>query len=160
MLGINEPPVTIKKIEKNIVERGFAEGWIRPEPPEVPHREDKLRWSARARRVWPPRSSSRAPATAVTVYEKADRIGGLLRYGIPDSRLEKNVIDRRLEQMRPKAFVRHQCARGATLPVDDLQREFDAILLAGGAEQPRDLQSPGPRTQGHPLRHGISAAAE
>ena len=98
MLGINEPPVTIKQIEKTIVDHAFEEGWIQPEPPAA-HRQDASRSSAPVPRDWPPRSNWRAPVTRVTVFEKADRIGGLLRYGIPDFKMEKRLIDRRLEQM-------------------------------------------------------------
>ncbi len=102
VLGINEPPVTIKQIEKTIIDRAFEEGWIQPEPPAVPHRQarrgDRLRARGPGRRA----AAGRA-GHAVTVFEKADRIGGLLRYGIPDFKMEKHLIDRRLEQMRPKA---------------------------------------------------------
>ena len=85
----------------------------------------------------------------VTVYEKADRIGGLLRYGIPEFKMEKHIVDRRLEQMTAEGvkFVTNAHV-GHSVPVEDLQREFDAILLAGGAEQPRDLNVPGRELKG------------
>jgi glutamate synthase (NADPH/NADH) small chain len=143
VLGINEPPVTIKNIEKNIVERGFLEGWIRPEPPKF----------RTGRKVAVVGSGPAGLAVAqqlnrsghwVTVYEKADRIGGLLRYGIPEFKLEKSIIDRRIELMEKEGirFVTDAHV-GKSLPVEDLQREFDAIVLAGGAEHPRDLPVPG-----------------
>ena len=85
----------------------------------------------------------------MTVFEKADRIGGLLRYGIPNFKMEKHVIDRRLEQMEAEGVqFRTNAHVGANVPVEDLRREFDAILLAGGAEQPRDLPVPGRELKG------------
>ena len=86
---------------------------------------------------------------AVTVFEKTDRIGGLLRYGIPNFKMEKHLIDRRLEQMRAEGveFVTNAHV-GGNIPVEDLRRDFDAILLAGGAEQPRDLKVPGRELKG------------
>ncbi|HEX4489236.1 MAG TPA: glutamate synthase subunit beta, partial [Terriglobales bacterium] len=142
VLGINEPPVTIKSIEKNIVERGFLEGWIHPEPPKF----------RTGRKVAIVGSGPAGLAAAqqlnrsghwVTVYEKADRIGGLLRYGIPEFKLEKSIIDRRIDLMEAEGirFVTNAHV-GKSLPVEDLQREFDAIVLAGGAEAPRDLPVP------------------
>jgi glutamate synthase (NADPH) small chain len=148
VLGINQPAVTIKQIEKSIVERGFAEGFIRPEPPKF----------RSGRKVAVVGSGPAGLAAAqqlnraghwVTVYEKADRIGGLLRYGIPEFKLEKRIVDRRLEQMSAEGvqFVTRAHV-GESLPVDGLQREFDAILLAGGAQQSRDLPVPGRELKG------------
>jgi glutamate synthase (NADPH/NADH) small chain len=148
VLGINEPPVTIKSIEKNIVERGFLEGWIHPEPPKF----------RTGRKVAIVGSGPAGLAAAqqlnrsghwVTVYEKADRIGGLLRYGIPEFKLEKSIIDRRIDLMEAEGirFVTNAHV-GKSLPVEDLQREFDAIVLAGGAEAPRDLPVPGRELKG------------
>jgi glutamate synthase (NADPH) small chain len=148
VLGINEPPVTIKQIEKSIVERGFEEGFIRPEPPKF----------RTGRKVAIVGSGPAGLAAAqqlnraghwVTVYEKADRIGGLLRYGIPEFKMEKRIVDRRLEQMETEGvkFVTNAHV-GHSVPIDDLQREFDAILLAGGAEAPRDLNVPGRELKG------------
>ncbi len=148
VLGINEPPVTIKNIEKNIIERGFLEGWIKPEPP-------KFRTGKKVAVVGSGPAGLAAAQQLnrsghwVTVYEKADRIGGLLRYGIPQFKLEKHIIDRRLEQMEGEGirFVVNAHV-GRSLPVEDLQREFDAIVLAGGAEHPRDLPVPGRELKG------------
>ncbi len=148
VLGITSPPVTIKQIEKNIVERGFAEGWIHPEPPVY----------ATGKRVAVVGSGPAGLAAAqqlrraghmVTLFEKADRIGGLLRYGIPNFKLEKHVLDRRLEQMQAEGvkFVTNAHV-GHNVPIEDLQRDFDAILLTGGAEQPRDLTVPGRELKG------------
>jgi len=148
VLGINEPAVTIKVIEKTIIERAFQEGWIRPEPP--PTRTGKRvgvvgsgpAGLAAAQQI------NRAGHTVI-VFEKADRIGGLLRYGIPDFKLEKNVIDRRIEQMTGEG-VRFQTGVqvGSNVPVEDLRKDFDALLLTGGAEKPRDLTVPGRELKG------------
>ena len=99
VLGINEPPVTIKEIEKTIVEHAFREGWIRPEPPETRTGKRVAVIGSGPAGLAAAQQLNRAGHT-VAVFEKADRIGGLLRYGIPDFKLEKSVLDRRLEQMR------------------------------------------------------------
>jgi glutamate synthase (NADPH/NADH) small chain len=143
VLGINEPPVTIKQIEKTIIDRAFEEGYIRPEPASV-------RTGKRVAVVGSgPAGLAAAQQLAraghdVTVFEKNDRIGGLLRYGIPNFKMEKHLIDRRLEQMRAEG-VRFQTTAhvGVNVSVEDLRKQFSAVLLAGGAEQPRDLPLPG-----------------
>ncbi len=148
VLGINEPPVTIKQIEKSIVDRAFEEGFIKPEPAEI-------RTGKRVAIVGSgPAGLAAAQQLAraghdVTVFEKSDRIGGLLRYGIPSFKMEKSLIDRRLEQLRAEGVeFRTNAHVGAGVPVEDLVKEFDALLLAGGAEQPRDLKVPGRELQG------------
>ena len=143
VLGINQPPVTIKQIEKSIVERGFEEGWIRPEPPRYRTGKKVAVVGSGPAGLAAAQQLCRA-GHAVTVYEKADRIGGLLRYGIPQFKLEKHIVDRRLAQMEAEGvrFVTNAHV-GKTTPVEDLQRNFDAIVLAGGSEQPRDLKVPG-----------------
>jgi glutamate synthase (NADPH) small chain len=143
VLGINQPPVTIKQIEKSIVERGFEEGWIRPEPPRYRTEKKVAVVGSGPAGLAAAQQLCRA-GHAITVYEKADRIGGLLRYGIPQFKLEKHIVDRRLAQMEAEGvrFVTNVHV-GNTTPVEDLQRDFDAIVLAGGSEQARDLKVPG-----------------
>jgi glutamate synthase (NADPH) small chain len=148
VLGINRPPVSIKLIEKSIVERGFDEGFIHPEIPQT----------SSGKRVAIVGSGPAGLAAAqqlcraghdVTVYEKADRIGGLLRYGIPNFKLEKHVVDRRIEQMRAEGVKFITGAHvGVNVSVEELRQVFDAILLAGGAEKPRDLSLPGRELKG------------
>jgi len=148
VLGINEPAVTIKLIEKSIVEHAFSQGWIRPEP--SPRRTGK--------RVAIIGSGPAGLAAAqqlaraghgVKVYEKADRIGGLLRYGIPEFKLEKQVLDRRLDQMRAEGVeFRTGVHAGVDIEGEELVKSFDAVLLAGGAEAPRDLRVPGRELNG------------
>src|ERR1700676_2531719 len=148
VLGINESAVTIKQIEKSVVERGFDEGLIRPEPPKFRTGKKVAIVGSGPAGLAAAQQLNRA-GHWVTVYEKADRIGGLLRYGIPEFKREKRIIDRRLEQMEAEGvnFVVNAHV-GHSVPVEDLQREFDAILLAGGAEAPRDLNVPGRELKG------------
>jgi len=156
VLRINEDPVGIKSIEHAIIDKAWEEGWVRPLP--AAHRTGK--------KVAVVGSGPAGLACAqqlaraghdVTVFEKSDRIGGLLRYGIPDFKLEKGVIDRRLEQMRaegvkfrPAVFIGVRSPAGGVgsdarenISPDQLKADFDAIVLAAGAEQPRDLPIPG-----------------
>jgi glutamate synthase (NADPH/NADH) small chain len=143
VLGINEPAVTIKQIEKTIIDRAFEEGFVRPEPPETRSGKRVAIVGSGPAGLAAAQQLARA-GHEVTVFEKNDRIGGLLRYGIPNFKMEKHLIDRRLDQMRAEGvqFVTNAHI-GVTHPVDDLQRRFDAILLAGGAEHPRNLNVPG-----------------
>ena len=148
VLGINDDPVTIEFIEKTIVERGFANGWIVPEPPT----------SRSGKKVAVVGSGPAGMAAAqqlnraghnVTLFEKSDRMGGLLRYGIPDFKLEKWVIDRRLEIMAAEGVeLRTNTHVGVDIRGDELRAQYDAVVLAGGAEQPRDLPVPGRELDG------------
>jgi glutamate synthase (NADPH/NADH) small chain len=148
VLGINQQAVTIKQIEKSIVERGFEEGWIRPEPPAFRTGKRAAIVGSGPAGLAAAQQLCRAGHEAV-VYEKADRIGGLLRYGIPEFKLEKHILDRRLDQMSAEGvqFVTNAHV-GVGVAVQELQREFDAIVLAGGSEQPRDLKVPGRELKG------------
>ena len=143
VLGINADPVSIRVIEWNIIDRGFAERWIEPVLPVARTGKTVAIVGSGPAGLAAAQQLARA-GHSVTVYEKADRIGGLLRYGIPDFKMEKWVIDRRLEQMivegvkfEPNVNV------GVDVTADDLIRRFDAVCLALGAEQPRDLRVPG-----------------
>jgi glutamate synthase (NADPH/NADH) small chain len=148
VLAINQPAVTIKQNEKNIVERGFLEGLIRPEPPK--HRTGKKAAIVGSGPAGLAAAQQLCRAGhAVVVYEKADRIGGLLRYGIPQFKMEKHIIDRRLEQMSAEGVSFVTGAEvGKNISVENLRRDCDAIVLAGGAEQPRDLKVPGRELKG------------
>ncbi|MGO9776915.1 MAG: glutamate synthase subunit beta [Terracidiphilus sp.] len=148
VLGISQQAVSIKLMERSIVERAWDEGWIHPEPPEQNTGKRVAVVGSGPAGLAAAQQLRRAGHT-VTVYEKADRIGGLLRYGIPNFKLEKHVIDRRIEQMRAEGvtFVTNAHV-GVNVPVEALTEHYDAILLAGGAEQPRDLKIPGRELKG------------
>jgi glutamate synthase (NADPH/NADH) small chain len=148
VLGISEPAVTIKQIEKTIIDRAFEEGYIVPEPPAVHSGKRVAVIGSGPAGLAAAQQLARA-GHDVTVFEKNDRIGGLLRYGIPNFKMEKHLIDRRLEQMRGEGVKFETNAHvGGNVPVEDLRREFDAILLSGGAEQPRNLGVPGRELKG------------
>ena len=143
VLGINDDPVTIKAVEVSIIDRAFDEGWVTP-------RHVEARTSKRVAVVGSGPAGLAAAdqlnqaGHTVTVFEKSDRIGGLLRYGIPEFKMEKSVLDRRLALLDAEGVVfRPGVSVGAGLPVDRLRADFDAVLLAAGAGQPRDLPVPG-----------------
>ncbi|MDE3164505.1 MAG: glutamate synthase subunit beta [Acidobacteriota bacterium] len=143
VLGIIEPAVTIKQIEKTIVDRAWEQGYIKAEPPAVKTGKRVAVIGSGPAGLAAAQQLARA-GHDITVFEKNDRIGGLLRYGIPNFKMEKHLIDRRVAQMQAEgvSFIVNAHVGGNT-PVEDLRREFDAILLAGGAEQPRNLDVPG-----------------
>jgi glutamate synthase (NADPH/NADH) small chain len=148
VLGINTPPVTIKQIEKTIIDRAFAEGFIAPEPSSTKTGKRVAIVGSGPAGLAAAQQLARA-GHEVTVFEKADRIGGLLRYGIPNFKMEKHLIDRRLEQMRAEGVrFRTNAHVGVNIPVEDLRGEHHALLLAGGAEHARDLRVPGRELNG------------
>ncbi|MBZ5607825.1 MAG: glutamate synthase subunit beta [Acidobacteriia bacterium] len=148
VLGINEPPVTIKVIEKTIIEHAFREGWIRPEPPPARTGKRVAVVGSGPAGLAAAQQLNRA-GHSVTVFEKADRIGGLLRYGIPEFKMEKRVLDRRLEQMTAEGVeFKTNVDVGHSITGQELRADFGAILLAGGAENPRDLKVPGRELKG------------
>ena len=148
VLGINQPAVTIKQVEVEIIDRAWSEGWVTPLPPAV----------KTGRRVAVVGSGPAGLAAAqqltraghdVVVFERAPKIGGLLRYGIPDFKMEKRHIDLRLEQMEAEGTkFRTGVNVGVDVSVDELRREFDVIVLAGGATAWRDLPIPGREFRG------------
>jgi glutamate synthase (NADPH/NADH) small chain len=143
VLNINNNPVTIKSIEQAIVDKGYAEGWVGP---QIPHRKSGKKVAVIGSG---PAGMACAQQLAraghdVTLFEKSDRIGGLLRYGIPDFKMEKHLIDRRVEQMGAEGVkFRTNAHIGVAIPAKELLSEFDAIALTGGSEKPRDLPVPG-----------------
>lgn len=149
VLGINDPPVTIKNIESAIVDRGFEEGWIQPEPPA-------MRTGKKVAVVGSGPAGLAAAAQLnraghwVTVYERADRVGGLLMYGIPNMKLDKKeVVERRVKLMEAEGVVfKVNCEIGKDLPAAKLREQFDAIVLCGGATKPRDLPVEGRNLKG------------
>ena len=148
VLGINEPPVTIRQIEKSVIEHAWSAGWIRPEPPPEESGQRVAVIGSGPAGLAAAQQLRRA-GHQVTVYEKNERAGGLLRFGIPNFKLEKHVVERRLQQMAEEGieFVTNAHV-GVNVSVADLRRNHDALLLAGGAEQPRDLPVPGRELKG------------
>jgi glutamate synthase (NADPH/NADH) small chain len=143
VLGINDDPVTIKQVEVGIIEHAFDEGWVGAETPEVRTGKKVAVVGSGPAGLAAAEQLNRAGHT-VTVFEKSDRVGGLLRYGIPEFKMEKRVLERRLRLMEASGIGFETGVNvGVTLPVAALRREFDAIVLAGGAEWPRDLPIPG-----------------
>jgi len=148
VLGINDDPVTIKAIELAIIDRAFEAGWIKPDPPVFRTGKKVAVVGSGPAGLAAAQQLNRAGHWA-TVFERADRIGGLLRYGIPEFKMEKRVLDRRLDLMRKEGIRFEVNANvGVNLPVEKLRKEFDAILLAGGATLPRDLKVPGRELNG------------
>jgi glutamate synthase (NADPH/NADH) small chain len=148
VLGINEDPVSIRVIEWNIIDRGFAEGWVEPILPVAKTGKKVAVVGSGPAGLACAQQLARA-GHSVTVLEKSDRIGGLLRYGIPDFKMEKWVVDRRLEQMKAEGVeFRTSVTVGVDLDPQALRREFDAVCLAMGAEQARELPVPGRELKG------------
>ena len=148
VLGITDPPVTIKTIECSIVDRGFAEGWIVPEPPQKRSGKKVAVVGSGPAGLCCAAQLNRA-GHWVTVYERADRIGGLLMYGIPNMKLDKTMVQRRVDLLAQEGitFVTNT-AIGTDVPATKLRQEFDAVVLCCGATKPRDLPIAGRDLQG------------
>ncbi len=143
VLGIIEPPVTIKNIECSIIDHGFEEGWVTPEPPATRTGKTVAIVGSGPAGLSAADQLNRAGHT-VTVYERADRIGGLLMYGIPNMKLQKEIVDRRVDLLREEGvtFVTNT-EIGKDISADQLKNDFDAVILSTGATRPRDLPIPG-----------------
>src|SRR4051812_7571545 len=148
VLSINDKPVTIKLIEQNIIDHAWENGWIKPQPPEK-------RTGKRVAVIGSGPAGLAAAAQlnkaghTVTVFERDDRVGGLLTYGIPEFKMEKSVVDRRVKLMASEGIKFVTSANvGVTVKVEDLRRDFDAIVLCGGATEARDLKVPGRELKG------------
>jgi glutamate synthase (NADPH/NADH) small chain len=148
VLRINDDPVTIKQIEKQIIDHAFKEGWVVPVPPSR-RTGKKIAVVGSGPAGLAAAAQLNRAGHAVEVFERADRIGGLLMYGIPDFKLEKHVVERRVQQMRDEGVVFHVNANvGDNVAVADLRTKFDAIVLSGGATAARDLPIPGRNLKG------------
>jgi glutamate synthase (NADPH/NADH) small chain len=142
-LNIIDQPVTIKSIECAIVDRGWKEGWITPDVPEKKTGKSVAVVGSGPAGLACAQQLARA-GHSVTVFEKSDRIGGLLRYGIPDFKMEKHLINRRAVQMEAEGVTfKSSTEVGVDVSIKSLKENFDAIVMAGGAEEPRPLQIPG-----------------
>tara|TARA_B110000046_G_scaffold96138_1_gene103759 strand:- start:555 stop:2021 length:1467 start_codon:yes stop_codon:yes gene_type:complete len=148
VLGITNPPVSIELIEKYIVERGFAEGWIKAQPPlERTGKTIAIVGSGPAG-LAAAQQLNKAGHT-VTVFERDNKVGGLLRYGIPDFKMEKNIIDRRLEILEAEGIIfRCNVEIGKDINAETLESDFDVILIAAGATIKRNLPIPGSELKG------------
>jgi len=148
VLGINEPPVAIKLIENSIIEHAFRNGGIPPQPPKQRTGKQVAIVGSGPAGLAAAQQLNRA-GHLVTVFEKSDRVGGLLRYGIPDFKLEKRIVDRRLRQLEAEGIeFQTNVHVGVSLTGDELLRDYDAVLISTGAEQPRELAVPGRNLKG------------
>ena len=148
VLGINQPPVTIKEIEVTIVDRAFAEGWIVAEPP-AQRTGKKVAVIGSGPAGLAGAAQLNKAGHLVTVFERADRIGGLLMYGIPNMKLDKNVVQRRIDLMAEEGVTfKTSITVGKDFPASDLLKDFDAVVLSGGATAARDLPIEGRNLKG------------
>jgi glutamate synthase (NADPH/NADH) small chain len=148
VLNINNDPVTIKLIEKNIIDHAWSEGWVAPQPPAQTTGKRVAVVGSGPAGLACAQQLARA-GHAVTLFERSDRIGGLLMYGIPDFKLEKRYVERRVEQMKAEGVqVVTSCQVGFDIHADEMRTKFDAICLTMGATKPRDLPIPGRELRG------------
>ena len=148
MLAIDRDAVTIKSIELAIIERAFDENWITPKPPATRTQKTVAIVGSGPAGLAAADQLNRVGHT-VTVFEKSGRVGGLLRYGIPEFKMEKRFLDRRVALMEAEGVVfRTGTTVGTDVSAEKIRKEYDAVLLAGGAGQPRDLKVPGRELRG------------
>ena len=148
VLGITNPPVSIELIEKYIVERGFAEGWIKAQPPAERTGKTIAIVGSGPAGLAAAQQLNKA-GHAITVFERDNKVGGLLRYGIPDFKMEKNIIDRRLEILEAEGIIfRCNVEIGKDISAETLESDFDVILIAAGATIKRNLPIPGSELKG------------
>ena len=148
VLGINKPAVAIEFIEKSIIEKAFEEGYVKPHIP-ASRSGKKVAVIGSGPAGLAAAAQLNSAGHLVTVFERSDEVGGLLRYGIPDFKLEKNVLQRRVKVMESEGITFVTNANvGVTIPVQQLREEFDAIVLSGGSTIPRDLPIPGRNLKG------------
>lgn len=147
-LNLEDVPVTIKTIECSIIDKGWQEGWVKPEPSEIKTEKRVAVIGGGPAGMAAAQQLARA-GHEVHLYEKNAKAGGLLRYGIPDFKLDKSLIDRRVEQMEAEGVTFHMGVNvGQDRAIADLQDEYDAVLMTGGSEHPRDLPIPGRELSG------------
>lgn len=148
VLGINDDPVTIKAVEISIIDKAWENGWVKPMPPAKETGKKVAIIGSGPAGLAAAQQLCRA-GHAVTLFERDDRIGGLLRYGIPEFKMEKRVLDRRLEQMKAEGVVfKPSMHIGKDIDARELKKEFDALVLCGGATVRRDLPIPGRELKG------------
>lgn len=148
VLGINEPPVTIKNIEKAILDKAFEEGWVIAEPPQIRTGKKVAVIGSGPAGLSCAAQLNKAGHT-VTVFERADRAGGLLMYGIPNMKLDKKIVQRRVDLMAKEGVIfKTSVEVGKNYSIDKLKKEFDAIVVATGATKPRDLPLEGRHLKG------------
>ncbi len=148
VLGINQDPVAIRRIEESLALRGWEEGWIQPEPPEKRTGKTVAVVGSGPAGLAAAQQLNRA-GHLVTDFERAEKPGGLMRYGIPDFKMEKRFLDRRIEQMEAEGVVfRNSCNVGTDITGDELKAQFDAVVLSGGSTVPRDIPVEGRDLEG------------
>ncbi|MFT7249781.1 MAG: glutamate synthase (NADPH/NADH) small chain, partial [Arcticibacterium sp.] len=148
VLGINKPPVAIEYIEKSIIERAYEEGWVVAQPPKI-RTNKKIAVVGSGPAGMAAAAQLNKAGHTVTLFERADKIGGLVRYGIPDFKLNKDIIDRRIAVLKEEGIIFKTGVNvGVDVKAGQLERDFDAVVLTGGSTVPRDLNIDGRELRG------------